>query len=118
LSLKNEPSPLAELRRIFDLEKDWTVLDAEWLKPEGLLFVFDILKLNGKSLRSMTYQERYDLLPRSFISPVIKTLPILTTLNKCLEVLASKEKYVEGLVFKAPYSKGFEDTSIVRCRRR
>jgi ATP-dependent DNA ligase len=109
---------IVELRRIFHLEDDWTVIDAEWLKPEGLLFIFDLLKLDGKSLRSQSYKERYDLLPKAYISPVIKTLPLLTTLNKCFDVLESKEKYVEGLVFKAPHSKGFEDTSIVRCRRR
>ena len=73
-----------ELRRIFDLETDWTVIDAEWLKPEGLLFIFDILKLDGKSLRPMSYAERFALLPKSYISPHVKLLPVLTTVSKCI----------------------------------
>jgi ATP-dependent DNA ligase len=107
-----------ELSRILPLNEGWTVLDAEWLKPEKKIFLFDVLKLDGKSLRSLTYEERYKLLPRAFISPHVKTLPLLPTLGKCMEVLGSQEEYVEGLVFKAPNSKGFEDTSIIRCRRR
>ena len=107
-----------ELRRIFDLSEGWTVVDGEWLKPEGLLYVFDILKLDGQALRTKTYAERFALLPKSFISPAVKTLPLLTTLPKCMEVLASEDANVEGLVFKALHTKGFSDTSIVRCRIR
>jgi len=107
-----------ELRRIFDLEEGWTVIDAEWLKPKNKLFIFDILKLNDKLLRRMSYAERYALLPKSYISPFVKTLPLLSTSEKCMSVLASPEEYIEGLVFKSLTSKGFEDTSIVRCRKR
>ena len=39
------------------------------------------------------------------------------TLAKCMDVLNSPEEYVEGLVFKSLNSKGFDDTSIVRCRK-
>lgn len=108
----------AELRRIFELRNDWTVIDAEWLKPEGKLFIFDMLKLDGKLLRSLSYADRYALLPKSYISPHVKTLPLLTTLAKCMEVMERPEAYVEGLVFKSLDSKGFNDTSIVRCRKR
>lgn len=109
---------IKELRRVFHPESGWTVIDTEWLKPENKLFVFDVLKLNGESLRGLTYKERWEKLPKLYISPHVQTLPILTTLEKCLQVLASSEDYIEGLVFKAPFSKGFEDTSIVRCRKR
>jgi ATP-dependent DNA ligase len=107
-----------ELRRLLDLKTDWTVIDSEWLKPEGKLFLFDVLKLNGDSLRRLTYEERWNLLPRSYISPHIQTLPILTTAGKCMDVLSRDEDHIEGLVFKALHSKGFEDSSIVRCRKR
>jgi ATP-dependent DNA ligase len=109
---------IQELRRVFDLESDWTVIDTEWLKPENKLFVFDILKLNGKLLRTLSYAERWKLLPKLYISRHVQTLPILTTADKCMEVLARKEEYIEGLVFKSLDSKGFADTSIVRCRKR
>ncbi len=109
---------IQELRRIFDLKKGWTVIDTEWLKPENKLFVFDILKIKDKLLRNLNYQDRFDLLPRLYISPHVQTLPLLTTKEKCLEVLARPEKYIEGLVFKSLTTKGFEDTSIVRCRKR
>jgi ATP-dependent DNA ligase len=112
------PEIANELRRILELERDWTVIDGEWLKPEGKMFIFDILKENGKSLRPLTYADRYERLPKSYISPHVKTLPLLTTSAKCLEVLESSEAHVEGLVFKALTAKGFDDTSIVRCRKR
>jgi ATP-dependent DNA ligase len=107
-----------ELRRVFDLTEDWTIVDTEWLKPENKLFVFDCLKLNGKLLRTSTYLERWKLLPRMYISPHIQTLPLLTTVEKCMEVLAGEDPLLEGLVFKSAQSKGFEDTSIVRCRKK
>jgi ATP-dependent DNA ligase len=107
-----------ELRRVFEPENDWTVIDTEWLKPEGKLFVFDVLKLNGKLLRTMNYQERWKLLPKLYISPHVQTLPMITSAEKCMEVLARKEEHIEGLVFKSVTTKGFEDTSIVRCRKR
>lgn len=112
------PKITKELRRIFELKEDWTVIDAEWLKPEEQLFVFDLLKLDGKTLRPMAYIDRYALLPKSYISPHVKTLPLYTTASKCMDVLSSSEKHIEGLVFKSPTSKGFDDTAIVRCRKK
>lgn len=109
---------VSELRRIFDLRDGWTVIDAEWIKPEGLLYLFDVLKLDGELLRSKSYRDRYALLPKSYISPHIKPLPIITVASKCMEVLAGDEEHIEGLVFKSIDTKGFEDTSIVRCRKR
>ena len=109
---------LSELRRIFDLSDGWTVIDGEWLKPEVRLFIFDILKLDGKSLRTLSYAERYAQLPKSYISPTVKTLPLLRTAAQCMAVLADPTPHVEGLVFKSPTSKGFGDTSIIRCRKR
>ncbi len=107
-----------ELYRILQLKEGWTAIDAEWLKPEGRLYVFDVLKLDERNLRRLTYAERFALLPKSFISPQIKLLPLLTTAEKCIETLASREEHVEGLVFKSLTTRGFEDTSIVRCRKR
>ncbi|MGE4133769.1 MAG: hypothetical protein AB7F86_19180 [Bdellovibrionales bacterium] len=107
-----------ELRRLLTFKEGWTVLDAEWLKPEGRLYLFDVLKLDDQLLRRLSYPERHKLLPRSYISPQIKTLPILTNSERCMAVLAGDEPHVEGLVFKSLSTKGFEDTSIVRCRKR
>jgi ATP-dependent DNA ligase len=112
------PNIVKELRRLFDVQEGWTVLDCEWVKPEDKLYIFDILKRNGENLRRLTYSERYELLPRSYISPHIQTLPLLKTVDKCMQVLHSQEEHIEGLVFKSPTTKGFEDTSIVRCRKR
>lgn len=112
------PEIVQELRRVFTLEDGWTVLDTEWLKLENKLFVFDVLKLNDKLLRGLTYNERWKLLPKLYISPHVQTLPLITTAEKCMEILARREDYIEGLVFKSVHSKGFEDTAIVRCRKR
>lgn len=112
------PELATELRRMFDLTEGWTVIDAEWIKDENKLFLFDLLKLNGESLRPRTYHERWSLLPRLHLSPRVRTLPLLTTRERCMAVLARPEKWVEGLVFKSASSKGFSDTAIVRCRKR
>ena len=112
------PEIIAELGRLFTVQKDWTVIDCEWLKPANKLYLFDILKLDGEILRRLTYAERYALLPRDFLSPHIQTLPLLRTANKCMDLLTSPLAHVEGLVFKSPTTKGFEDSSIVRCRKR
>jgi ATP-dependent DNA ligase len=111
------PEITAELRRIFTLKSGWTVIDCEWLKPNVRLYLFDVLKLDGESLRPLPYGERFSLLPKSYISPHVKTLPLISTSTNCMQVLQSEEDHVEGLVFKALHAKGFEDTSIIRCRK-
>lgn len=108
---------VAELMRVIDPQDDWTVIDAEWLKPENKLYIFDILKKDGKSLARMTYGERFALLPRAYLSPYIQTLPILRTVEKCMEVFEKDDEHIEGLVFKSMTTKGFSDTGIVRCRK-
>lgn len=105
-----------ELRRLFQPTSGWNVIDAEWLKPEGKLYVFDFIKREGELLSRLTYPERWKLLPRAYISPSISTLPILTTVEKCMEILENPAPHVEGLVFKSQTTRGFEDSSIVRCR--
>lgn len=111
------PGMVKELRRLFTPETGWNVIDAEWLKPEKKLFVFDVLKLNNKVLRGLTYLERYDLLPRSFLSPHISVLPLLRDQAACLKAMATPGDHIEGLVFKSTTTTGFADSSIVRCRR-
>jgi ATP-dependent DNA ligase len=108
---------IKELMRVIDPQKDWTVIDAEWLKPEKKLYIFDILKKDGKSLARTTYGERFALLPRDYLSPYIQTLPILRTVEKCMEVFEKEDEHIEGLVFKSMTTKGFSDTGIVRCRK-
>ncbi len=109
---------LRELRRVIHPTSDWTILDAEWIKPREHLYLFDVLKRDGEDLDELPYPERYQLLPRSFISPHITVLPLLKTVEKCMEVLESPEDWIEGLVFKSLSTPGFSDTSIVRCRKK
>lgn len=107
---------IAELRRILPLKTGWTVVDCEWLKGAEKLYLFDILKLNDELLSSYTYAERYEILPQIYTSECIETLPLLKTVAKCLEVVESAGQHIEGLVFRSLRTKGFSDTSIVRCR--
>ena len=100
------------------IDEGWTVVDAEWHEPSDQLYIFDILKHNGRLLDSYTYADRYALLPRVYTSPLVETLPILKTVEQCLEVLESQNPIIEGLVFKAPHTEGFLDTSIIRCTDR
>ncbi len=96
----------------------WNVIDGEWLKGTDRVYVFDILKQEGRLLRDLTYLQRWELLPRLYISPMVETLPIYRTVAKCLEILAQADEKIEGLVFKSLTTPGFQDTSIIRCRRR
>jgi len=111
------PKIEAEIRRVFAPKLGWNVLDAEWLKPEKKIFVFDFLKKEGKLLRHLTYPERWKLLPRAYLSPHLQTLPLIQDLKGCLAILQKDEPHIEGLVFKSSTTPGFSDTSIVRCRK-
>ncbi len=113
-------SPLMakELRRLFAPAKDWSVIEAEWLKSADRLYLFDFIKREGVFLDQLSYDERWHLLPRDYISPVIETLPILRTVEACLAVLDNPAVEVEGLVFKSSRSPGFSDSSIIRCRKK
>ena len=118
LHKKSIPDLLAsEIRRIFAGNQHWNVIDAEWTKSDDKLYVFDLLKQEGLLLSRLNFTQRWKMLPRAFISPSIQKLPILTTLGQCLEALKDPRDFIEGLVFKSP-SPGFEDSSIIRCRRR
>ncbi len=111
------PALAAELRRLFQPARGVTVIDCEWLKGEDRLFVFDMLRHAGDLLEDSTYAERYELLPRVYASPHIETLGVLKTVPSCLAVLETVQPHIEGLVFRAPFVRGFLDTAIVRCRR-
>lgn len=108
---------IGELFRIFKPAAGWTVLDGEWIKKINRVYIFDLLKKDGETLRNLTYEQRHALLPRDYISPFVRTLPILRTLETCLLALEQPDDSVEGLVFKSPTRKGFEDSSIIRCRK-
>lgn len=105
-----------EVCRLFTPSQSWNVIDAEWLKSDDKLYVFDFIKLEGNMLHRLNFMERWKYIPRDYISPAIQTLGILSTLDQCLEALARPEEFIEGLVFRSP-SPGFEDSSIIRCRR-
>jgi ATP-dependent DNA ligase len=110
------PLMISELRRLFAPQKGWNVIDSEWIKTEDKLFVFDFLKIEDIALNRLNFKERWQNLPRAYLSPCIQTLPIFETVEQCMATLAKPEAFIEGLVFKSP-SPGFEDTSIIRCRR-
>lgn len=116
---KEQLSPVmqAELKRIFAPAKDWNVIDAEWMKPEGKIYVFDFLKHEGQILEDLTFADRYELIPKLYVSPHISTVPVFKTTERCLAYLSSDlPSFIEGLVFRASLSRGFADSTIVRCR--
>lgn len=110
-------SVVKELHRVYSPKRGWNVLDTEWVKGSDKLYIFDFLKKDGELLRHCTYAERYALLPREYLSPHMVTLPLLTTLERCLDLIEREIPHCEGLVFKSLSTPGFSDTSIVRCRK-
>lgn len=111
------PEIVAELRRLFTPSTGWNAIDAEWLKAEDKFFIFDFLKKDGQILSRESFADRYRRIPTHFISPHFQVLPLLTRVEKCLEILASPADHIEGLVFKSPTTIGFADTAIIRCRK-
>ncbi len=106
-----------ELRRILAPKKGWTVIEAEWLKNEQKLFLFDCIKLNDELLSTLTYEERYRFLPKLYISPHIVTLPVLRTVEECMAVINNPAAEIEGVIFKSRHTKGYSDHSLIRCRK-
>ena len=99
-----------------------SVIDGEWVPSLNHVFVFDILKFQGERLVGLTYAQRYEFLEAlSKKLPEgshISILPVYKTLDEVMEQLDQvvENPHCEGLVFRAPDSKGWNDTSIVRCR--
>lgn len=110
-------SMVSEVRRLFQPKNGWNVVDAEWLKDDGKIFLFDLLRHEGEVLRRLTFPERYELLPRLYLSPHLSTLPLIRDLKGCLEALKNDRPYIEGLVFRSLTTLGFGDTAIIRCRK-
>jgi ATP-dependent DNA ligase len=112
------PKIVDEILRLFQSRTGWNVIDAEWLKPEEKIFVFDFLKQDDVLLNKLPYPERWEKLPRAYLSPHLQTLPLVRDLKGCLAALESTDDKIEGLVFKSLTRPGFADTSIIRCRKR
>jgi bifunctional non-homologous end joining protein LigD len=85
------------------------LLDSE--EVSGKLYVFDLLELNGNSLKELTYAERYKELQKIFKKHDFKTISLVET---AFSTSAKKELFErvknnkqEGVVFKrhdAPYA--------------
>jgi ATP-dependent DNA ligase len=117
LHKKELPEPMiSEIRRLLSPHEGWNIVEGEWIKPKDKIFLFDFLKKDGQLMNRLPFVDRWKLLPREYLSPFIKTLPLVTGLERCLQILAQNDEDVEGLVFKSA-SPGFGDTTIVRCRR-
>lgn len=114
---KLEPKLEHQLRALFTPKEGWNTIDAEWLKPEQRIFVFDFLKFQDKVLSHLNFSERWEILPRIFSSDCIEVLPIINSASRCMEILSSTEDIIEGIVLKSLNTPGFQDTSIIRCRK-
>ena len=99
--------------QLLELFSPGDVVEGEWLRSQQTLYLFDMIKTEGTVLKQLNYFDRYNKLPRCY-GPV-SLLPIVTDLDQAMQILDSDD--TEGLVFKSLTSKGFSDTSIVRCRK-
>ena len=97
----------------------WMVLDGEWQKQEGRLYLFDLIRLDrAPPLDHLGFVARHTALTTRFvIGPHLSLLPILRTVEACWAMIQDPSEYTEGLVFRSPDRAGFHDTSIARCRK-
>jgi ATP-dependent DNA ligase len=92
------------------------VADAEWHTQTGRVFLFDLLADKGEVLSGLTYSQRNALLPLRTEGPV-DVLPYLTLCDAvAMASGAFDAKFIEGIVLKSPSSRGFADTTVIRCR--
>ena len=92
------------------------VLDCEWIKSLDQVWLFDVLKYQGRTMMFSSYKERYGILKSIYaIAANIKLSRVLKKEKDCLKVLADPNEIIEGLVLKAWETKGWPDTAIVRC---
>lgn len=110
------PNIIPELRRVLEIGTGWTAIEGEWVESQNKLYLFDYIKKDGKVLDGLSYEDRFALLPKLYISPSLQTLSVFKTLEQCLGLYEKRGNRVEGLVFKSTTSLGFKDTSIIRCR--
>lgn len=109
---------VSELRRLLTPQFGWNVIDAEWLKDTDKLYLFDFLKKDGVLLSHFSFAERFALLPRVYRSECMETLGLLKSIPRCLELLATDDPKIEGLVLRSEKAVGFSDSSIVRARKK
>ncbi len=107
-----------ELRRIIPLKLAWSAIEAEWLKNEKKIYIFDFIKMNGRILSTLSYQERYEMIPRIYQSEFVSTLSVLRRGTECLQVFSDPDPKIEGLIFKSSQSIGFSDSALIRCRKK
>jgi len=92
------------------------VLDGEWIKSSDQVWLFDVLKYQGRTMMFSSYKERYGILKSIYaIAANIKLSRVLKKEKDCFKVLADPDEIIEGLVLKAWETKGWPDTAIVRC---
>lgn len=92
-----------------------SILDCEWNAADSKLFIFDAIKLDGKSLRDLTFEQRHALLFRDFIHPNIKVLPIIKSPTQAIKVLQGADPTIQGLIFRSSISTGWPASGILRC---
>ena len=92
------------------------VLDGEWQKHEGRIYLFDVLATQGRVLDREGHADRFARIA-VFESPWTPALPCLRTAADCWAILTDSDPMTEGLVFRNPATPGFADTAIVRCRK-
>lgn len=107
----------ALLRTLLAPAENWNIVEGEWIRATGRIFLFDTLMDSGRVLSREPYIDRYRRLPRDFISPTLKVLSIIRTTAEALKVLLGDDVLVEGLVLKAEKSPSLDDDTIVRCRK-
>jgi ATP-dependent DNA ligase len=117
--------PLKLRNRILTVCKPDTgvnVFDCEWYTPTQQIFLFDLIALEDKVFSMKTYEERFELLVKfadwgSFKDTCLVLLPWITDIDEAMGIIHMDDEIIEGLVFKARNSKGFQNTSVIRCRR-
>ena len=112
------PEPISEdLRKIFIPLRGWNAITASWIPATKKLYVSDIVKKDNQVLSQIPFKDRWVMIPKIFPSKDIRTLPILSTVNKCLSVINDPNPKVAGLILRSKDSVGFPPTSLIRCNK-
>ena len=112
-SLHTRPLPKALIDALKATFEPGTAIIGEWVQHEGKIYLFDCIKKDGETLSRLSYKDRFALLPD--VSGPLTLLPFISDVETAYQTLM--DETTEGIVFKDIDRKGFEDNSIIRCRR-
>jgi hypothetical protein len=80
-----------------------TILDAEYMKDDGVYIIFDILVYNTKDVRSLNFIERRKILESLKLSNILKLCQLHISFYDLWEIVSQPTQNIDGIIFVPKY---------------